>query len=431
MRAGAAPTLHPDGTLRVSGTTSPVGLTSRQGVPLGPTKVIPVIFVPGIMGTNLVTVPKDPGEQPEIAWRPPNGTVAGLDEAKKWGKRGPKIRQYLLDPDTTAVDDSGPIEVGSKAEQLLFRQRGWGSIYYTPYGEFLYLLHNHLNRSFEPSLFSKAWKPQSHWVDVMKADRGAWGAADMPALTEAELKKFAYHQFPVYAVGYNWLQSNAKSAELLARKIDGWIAEWKKAGYTCDKVILVSHSMGGLVCRAYAKQHPDKVLGIVHGVQPAVGAPLCYRRLACGTEQSAPGKGFIDTFAMEKFAAIAGRTPAETVPVMGVSPGALELLPCHLHPPGWLQVNVTSRKYLMPKTVLSLPEKDPYAEIYRETHAWFRLIDPALLDPGKKYESYAGGPMQKFLDAAKAAERFHKQLIGNYYHPNTYAFYGHDESQRS
>ena len=37
--------------------------------------------------------------------------------------------------------------------------------------------------------------------------------------------------------------------------------------------------MGGLVVVAYAR-HPDKILGIIHGVQPAVGRPFAYRRMA-------------------------------------------------------------------------------------------------------------------------------------------------------
>jgi alpha-beta hydrolase superfamily lysophospholipase len=47
-------------------------------------------------------------------------------------------------------------------------------------------------------------------------------------------------------------------------------------GFQCEKVIVVTHSMGGLVARALI--HPkmgslkDKVLGIVHGVMPAIGA---------------------------------------------------------------------------------------------------------------------------------------------------------------
>jgi hypothetical protein len=33
--------------------------------------------------------------------------------------------------------------------------------------------------------------------------------------------------------------------------------------------------------------------------------------------------------------------------------------------------------------MLALPKADPYDEIYRDMSSWYRLIDPALLDPGR------------------------------------------------
>jgi pimeloyl-ACP methyl ester carboxylesterase len=90
-------------------------------------------------------------------------------------------------------------------------------------------------------------------------------------------------------VGYNWLRCNSEAAARLAQKIDTWIAEWKaRPGYQCDKVILISHSMGGLVCRAYARQHPDKVLGVIHGVQPAVGRPSPIGAWPAAPKQAVP-----------------------------------------------------------------------------------------------------------------------------------------------
>jgi predicted alpha/beta hydrolase family esterase len=53
------------------------------------------------------------------------------------------------------------------------------------------------------------------------------------------------------------------------------------------KVIIVTHSMGGLVAR-YASQvsgAKDKILGIVHGVIPDLGSPAAYRRMKVGAKQ--------------------------------------------------------------------------------------------------------------------------------------------------
>jgi pimeloyl-ACP methyl ester carboxylesterase len=419
------------GQVKAQSVTSPIRFGVRAGVGVPPSKIIPIVFVPGIMGSNLKTKASK-GKPSEIAWRPPNGSVEGYNQAKEWEKRSPKLRQALLDPDNTEIDDGGDIEVGWFASEEQYRARGWGEIHWDSYGDWLLNLEEGLNRTFTRGATPDRRLIAAHWRTVMNADRKGWDAADMPALSEAELEKSAQYHYPVYALGYNWLRCNSEAAARLAQKIDSWIAEWKaRPGYQCDKVILISHSMGGLVCRAYARQHPDKVLGVIHGVQPAVGAPLAYRRMACGTETSSPNNGKIDDLKMDYFAMIAGKTPAETVPVMGVSPGPLELLPNHLHPPGWLKALVKEPSSPTSKEMLALPKADPYDEIYRDMSSWYRLIDPALLDPGKKYSGYLSqrqmkGATAKCIEAIDKAERFHKEVISDYYHPNTYAFCGQD-----
>jgi len=62
-----------------------------------PIKVIPVIFLPGVMGTNLMS---DQAKQPEAIWR--GDSLGGV--FFKWaGKKGNDRRQ-LLNPDSTKVD---------------------------------------------------------------------------------------------------------------------------------------------------------------------------------------------------------------------------------------------------------------------------------------------------------------------------------------
>ena len=85
---------------------------------------------------------------------------------------------------------------------------------------------------------------------------------------------------PVHAVGYNWLASNALAAKKLRDEINRITAQYNKGQFSCEQVILVTHSMGGLVARACA-QLPgmaDKIAGISHGVMPATGAAVAYRR---------------------------------------------------------------------------------------------------------------------------------------------------------
>ncbi len=146
--------------------------------------------------------------------------------------------------------------------------------------------------------------------------------------------------YPVYAVGYNWLDDCEQSSRRLEQRILEIIAFWTQHKRQCQQVILVTHSMGGLVARACAKRIPDKIAGVIHGVMPALGAPAAYRRLACGTESESPDNGPLDNLAASRLALILGETTEKTTPVLATSPGALELLPNHLYPGPWLHVRV-------------------------------------------------------------------------------------------
>jgi len=68
---------------------------------------------------------------------------------------------------------------------------------------------------------------------------------------------------------------------------------------------------------------------------------------------------------------------------MATSPGALQLLPNHLYPQPWLHICLVSRVHNkdVPRDVVHLPVGNPY-DLYRDLDCWYRLIDPALVDPG-------------------------------------------------
>ena len=427
-----APTADTNGNLFGESTLSPKSLRTRAGMAVPSTKVIPVIFVPGIMGSNLRANTKagnpmnkelNPGEQ---AWRPPNGKVDGLSEASKWKARSPAVRQRILDPNTLEVDPSGEISLpvgndGSYPDIDTARSRGWGEIHSDSYGEVLKALQHNLNRTFR--MVSDVPYVETFWINLNRFDRARWGGKDntpTQEITEQELKKIGQFQYPVNAFGYNWLQSNERSAENLKARIESIIAEWKGKKHQCDQVLIVTHSMGGLVARACAKQIPQKIAGVIHGVMPTFGAPVCYRRVACGTEKSSPGKGKLDLIAMEKFAEIAGASTEETTPVLALASGPLELLPTHLYPSPWLfaEVKFDGGK-LIKNTPLNIPSGNPYL-LYRDFKLWYRAINPDLADPsGKNLE----GTKNKIIAAVIQAEKFHRQSLGSYFHPNTFAFY--------
>lgn len=421
-----------DGNFRATAHLSSVDCKTRALLKIPSSKVIPVIVIPGIMGSNLCATrdPSKPANKAlkpgEAAWRPPNGSSEGLTQADIWEKRNPKVRQQILDGDTLDVDDNGlltlPVDLQVQFDGAVLRERGWGQIHASSYGLLLCNLEFHLN-----SVYRNLWGkpiPESKWTHVGIWDRNLWNVRKddgaTAKLTDAELKQFAQYHYPVYALGYNWLQSNALSADRLEKRINEIIKFWVDRRQQCNQVILVTHSMGGLVARACAKRIPDKILGIVHGVMPALGAPVCYRRIACGTEA--------DSYVAGKFADIAGRKQDDTTPVMATAAGPLELLPNNQYPKPWLHATFETGdgKRL---AHLSLPSGNVY-DMYRDTTSWYRMIDPALADPARKF----AGPAEvaiKIINAVTQAERFHTTALGDYYHPNSYAFYGDDPGHLS
>ncbi|MDY7576820.1 hypothetical protein RGU70_00570 [Herbaspirillum sp. RTI4] len=406
----------------------------KKALVLAPSsQAIPVIFVPGVMGSNLKLLngidllDKKSGD---FAWRP---DFAAYDEAAL----DAASRQLLLNPGNTRVDkrfivdkkkDSFlPANFPAKAAEF----RGWGSVYWGSYGKVITYLNSVLNQPcfYDPyadkvligALFQELMDAgiPLPYHDTLKLDR-------------ADIEHMGEYWFPVHAVGYNWLQSNEDSGKYLASEIRRIKALYqKKLGGSggCKKVILVTHSMGGLVARAAV--HPamggaaDDVLGVLHGVMPALGAAAAYKRMRTGFEM-----GQIDWFSLGSIKntvgaqKVAGSNGREVTAVLGHSPGGLQLLPNKVYQPArWLKVTLARVEEMDHHIPIG---DNPYASIYREKEKWWRLIHPEWLDPAKKF----GGDDNKnawssFNTALTKAENFHDKL-GHHYHPNTYSFYGKD-----
>jgi pimeloyl-ACP methyl ester carboxylesterase len=430
----------PDGGWSAATVLTPKAFKVR-GLALMPSNsIVPVIVVPGIMGSNLRAKRRPRSEEErnreaapgKPAWRPPNTVPGGLWDALTWDSYTPKRRQRLLDPETLEVDDDGPPHIPHGNGRLhihprLARERGWGELHADSYGALLCALETRLNQTFLHDEATGERRIQRHWREVQACDPAKWGMPNMRPLTEGDLEKHARHHYPVYAVGYNWLECCEKASQRLQRRIVEIVEYWTGMRRQCERVILVTHSMGGLVARACAKRIPDRIAGVIHGVMPALGAPAAYRRMTCGTEaQDLAGR----------FAAkLLGATTHDTTPVLATSPGALELLPNHLYPGPWLHVGIvqpsTVRKRETVLDYLHCPnegQSNPYV-LYRDMTPWFRLVDPALADPAGKYRLKHGGVEKAIKDAIDVAERFHVRCLADYYHPNTYAFYGNDPDE--
>lgn len=445
---------NPGAARKAEGFATPKQDRRPQCARLLPKRVLPVIFLPGIMGSNLrmsAQRQRELSRGDNIAWRPDN---LGITNIKMHSQLTPGERQLMLDPLHTTVDIydlAGPSDVsGDKRHDnvelndtfdspLLMddprtarnrrtavqkaRQRGWGEVFFESYGELLQHLESRLNNTFS------AGKMRADWRDVVGVDPQAWNPdprLPQRTLTEDELKKVATGcWFAVYAFGYNWLQSNGDSAKLIAARINKVIDDLNGSGYQCKQVIVVTHSMGGLVGRALV--HPaygnlqDKVLGIVHGVMPAIGAPAAYKRMRAGFEDP----GMMSSVTESLAAKVAGNFGDEVTAVLANAPGGLELLPTESYGNGWLRVRHIGRDLeAWPK------QGDPYSEIYKRRGTWYALFREDWINPSGRTPRQAGGTFERTCDYLDQVQQFHR-TIASTYHPNSYAHYGADRARQS
>jgi pimeloyl-ACP methyl ester carboxylesterase len=434
---------------------SPVDNKVRAQAVVPPSTVVPIVFVPGVMGSNLKaesTIKVNGGVGVKAGDRVWN--VDSLTSPMSWWGKSPDYRQLVLNNDAVTVDNRGKIGEGtqpkysndgvvpvvtqvptgetelSKLPLELARKRGWGSVSWQYYGPFLDWLQYQLSEGRITN-----GQPNNVFQSFMDLVGTSPRGAQIPAvlLTVAQAKKMLNLQFPVHAVGYNWLQSNMDSGRDLTQGvneganrvlgIDDIIKLYDNVrGQTCKEVIVVTHSMGGLVARAAALAHGAKILGIVHGVQPIDGAAAFYKRIAAGFEAEGSGiKGHSQGYATAK---ILGPDSRYTIPELAYNPGPLELAPNQLYNGGkpWLFIKDRQGRVLK-----ALPESgDPYQEIYLDTtHVW-RAVNPEWLNPA----GAVANPEIEFGRSIGKAKDYHTKLGGKV-HPKTYAHWGADAGQKS
>ena len=385
--------------------------------------VLPIIFVPGVMGSNLRAL----DEKKTKVWNLDSNAALFLDKRKQNAGE----RQNLLHPDRTVVDNRGAVPtkpVGSitasdaKALKALYQRRGWGEVGVGSYQDFLMVLEETLNG--HRSLRHESTDVAAKVSELMKlrakdpADQ-PWRPQKGEAHSEpADIENLRKWLFPVYACGYNWLDDNAKSANRLRQCIQQRIAENNSTYSRCEQVIVVTHSMGGLVARACQQLEgmEARIAGIVHGVMPVDGAPIAYRRCKVGVADENSGLGMSDEIMGGLAAKVLGNTGQEVTAIFAQAPGPLELLPTQRYKKEWLEIRDAEGKVVQKK----LPADDPYEEIYRRRDRWWALIKEKWLSPEDgvpiRWRDYL-----RFLDKA---EKFHKQVTPDSYHPHTYAFYG-------
>lgn len=444
------------------------------------THIVPIVFVPGIMGSNLIgSVTNEKGEQVDaFAWAPDNL----LGTAWHYINASPDTRQKALNPLTTRVSHSvkkGPEifekpltkeqERNSKAvkdskefARKLAEQRGWGTVYNGSYWPLLIALEQLLNANprdmidpFDGKSSKADGKKDKHgdspeivWDELYKDGKIGYKDStrlhmmngEATPLTVDNIKHAACYQYPVYAAGYNWLRSNYDSATgadewSLKNTVKRIIDENKKHDPSCEKAIIVTHSMGGLVTRAYSKSDESGILGVIHGVMPAVGAPPMYKRMRAGfggVELDDIDTGFLSKIKPALFAFVVGNDAHETAAVLASCMGALELAPTMDYGKQKPSVRQWLRIQNADGSEVRLPKEDPYYEIYL-THHWYSLL-PLLKDENPTETrntrvnptglDFKMSDLAYFAENIKLAREFHAtHMPYKYYHPNSFVSY--------
>jgi pimeloyl-ACP methyl ester carboxylesterase len=379
-----------------------------------PDRIIPVIFLPGVMGSNLIEKGKERSKA--VKW-----LLDGPTTAAEWAyaTKTAAFRKRHLNPAVMEVDTGGALADGTPLPAEELRRRGWGEVGAMSYAPFLVWLENTLN-DFDQAKTGERAQLISQALGALKGEE---------ALVKDAVALSYRYRFPVHACGYNWLASNAKSAERLGKRIDDIIARYRAEKKKCEKVILVTHSMGGLVARhcSQALGHQDKILGIVHGVMPAIGAAAVYRRFKAGTEDTTAWYNAAGAIA----ASALGNDAAEMTAVLSSAPGPLQLLPTPEYGNGWLKVKDGAAEYSLPKS------GDPYGEIYAVRGKWWSMCEDELINPlneerdPKKRQAQMDRDWEAYADLVDGqVEPFHRMISGKY-HPNSHAFFGSHDDQRA
>jgi pimeloyl-ACP methyl ester carboxylesterase len=443
-------TVGPNGEVIGHTVTSPASNTVGGAMMIPAPDVVPIIFVPGIMGSNLRAARDIVGSTPDMKkgeqiWR----VDSGSSFAKAWTGKSASQRQLLIDYTVLEPDPNGLIELRPEEKQPLPRayaafgqssddkqreldQRnatveykrgcGWGTVAWAFYGEFL----NWLDGSLQGiGMDSPNGRPNPKLQNLLHylVGHAPVGATSAPEpLTEVQVKQMLKFRLPIHAFGYNWAASNLDSGAKLAQYITDTIRRYDgKRGQTCSKVILVTHSMGGLVARAAVKASDaeDKVLGVVHGVMPTHGAAAMYKRFVAGFGRE--GNGPIATITNRAL----GNTAKETSCILAFNPGPLELAPNKLYNDGkpWLFICDVNGAVLESQPVTG----DPYKDIYRNATAWWRPAHVKWMNPAgtRGDPDYVWGQYLKNVDQA---EKYHARLSKQGFHANTTALYSEDSN---
>jgi pimeloyl-ACP methyl ester carboxylesterase len=375
---GLCPSLGEDGVWEFHTCLTPVEDREIKNL-MCPVKrpVIPVLLIPGIMGTRLMHV-----KSKDFVWNPPDWWGEEYKAGwEYWGKDAEQ-RSKELDPGTTDV-------FGPRLDEPAFiADQGRSALHQDSYASLMAYLEFRLN---------------------------ALGRLGRLRPLKEDERVPAGFRYQIWGAGYNWLQGNATSAERIRAIITRVQTLYEKHGLLnkSGKVLLVTHSMGGLVARALCRDRAyarKNILGVVHVAQPAAGAAATYKRMRAGFEGAAQ--------------IVLGRNAREVTAVLGKAPGGLELLPFAEYNNGkpWLTCPEDIAKGPGNTPTLQLPVNgDPYTDIYMSKE-WYGLVPEFNERLLQRIPGVSKKPRQWFNEEIGGVQDFHKSIAACC-HPCTYALW--------
>ncbi len=346
-----------------------IQLRSNQGTDSINLPVVPIVFVPGVMGSRL-SMPGGTDWDPDdvfamLSWAGADVSQRQRDLSIFDRPNAPPLRTFASTVEFQVKTDQALNDIAARTAPGqdavgLYQDRGWPGAVGSFYLPILRLLEIVMNRTF-------IQQPMN----------------------------------PVYCYGYDWRQSNTASGAGLLARIRSILAQTSGA----KRVVVISHSMGGLVTRSAILQGATPLIGsVIHTVLPSNGAVVAYRRFQTGAISPIDGTQLPDRVLQ----AIMGATRADYAQVQSGLAGPVQLLPNHIYQTAdkspWLRTS---------------PQVD-LGNIYA-TYAL--LQEPGIVPPVEMYPGMTGPFIQARLRAVvDTARRFHSSL-GNTFHPRTFVMF--------
>ena len=226
------------------------------------TQTVPVVFLPGVMGSRL--------RLGESRWDPDS-----VRNMIGWATNRVETTRTLLslDTDGEVLDEPGDDDVPEDRVA-----RGWAGVAWGFYGRFL---------------------------------------------QDLEAQRFGPFSTPVYAVGYDWRQDNRDSGRDVATRIGEILQEHGAQRYilvTHSMGGLVARAM----LKQDSEGMAGKALGVVHIAQPVTGAAVFYRRMFTGARAGPDGGALSPSGIVLRNILGTSRRSFQTI--LSVVPGPMQLM---------------------------------------------------------------------------------------------------------